>query len=145
MDSHPKRTVLITGASSGIGKAFAKHFAQEGWDVVITARRQAPMDTLSKDLEKSYGTEVTVIVTDLADPELFGLHDDTSNIATSRYYKTATNLPWALEVGTEWLHPLERVDILDAYPLFQDWVESGGVNNTDWYLPVNSVLEKVYQ
>jgi short-subunit dehydrogenase len=69
MDSHTKRTVLITGASSGIGKAIAKHFAQEGWDIVITARRQALLDTLSKDLNKNYGTQVTVIVADLADPE----------------------------------------------------------------------------
>jgi len=84
-------------------------------------------------------------ITDLADSGLFGLYDDTSNIASSRYYKTATNLPWALEVGTEWVHPLEKVDILVAYPLFKDWVESGGVNNTDWYLPVNSVSEKVFQ
>ena len=69
MDSNTKRTALISGASSGIGKAFAKHFAQEGWNIVITARRQALMDTLSKDLNKNYGTQVTVIVADLADPE----------------------------------------------------------------------------
>ena len=69
MVSHTKRTALITGASSGIGKAFAKHFAQEGWDIVITARRQSLMDTLSKELKKNYGTQVTVIVADLADPE----------------------------------------------------------------------------
>ena len=64
-----KRTALITGASSGIGKAFAKHFAQERWDIVITARRKALMDTFSNDLNKNYGTEATVIVADLADPE----------------------------------------------------------------------------
>jgi len=69
MVSNAKRTALITGASSGIGKAFAKHFAQEGWNIVITARRQAPMDILAKDLNKCYGTHVTVIVADLSDPE----------------------------------------------------------------------------
>ena len=69
MDSDMKRTALITGASSGIGKALAEHFAQEGWDVVITARRKARLDTLSEDLEKHYGTRVTVIASDLADPK----------------------------------------------------------------------------
>lgn len=69
VDNNLKRTALITGASSGIGKAFTEHFAQEGWDVVITARRKARLDTLSEDLEKGYGTQVTVIAADLADPE----------------------------------------------------------------------------
>lgn len=42
-----KRTVFITGASSGIGKATAKHFEKKGWNVVATMRR--PVD--GKDLE----------------------------------------------------------------------------------------------
>lgn len=57
------------GASSGIGKAFAEHFAQEGWDVVITARRQALLDTLANNLNKKHGTQVTVIAADLSDSE----------------------------------------------------------------------------
>ncbi|WP_319524594.1 SDR family oxidoreductase [uncultured Desulfosarcina sp.] len=69
MNSNAKRTAFITGASSGIGKAFAEHFAHSGWDVVITARRQDRLDMLSEDLEKRYGTKVTVIAADLADPE----------------------------------------------------------------------------
>ncbi len=64
-----KRTALITGASSGIGKAFAEHFAREGWDLVIAARRQALMDALARSLADNHGTRVTVIAADLADPE----------------------------------------------------------------------------
>ena len=39
-----RRTALITGASSGIGEAFADVFAAEGFDLVITARRQELLD-----------------------------------------------------------------------------------------------------
>ena len=84
-------------------------------------------------------------ITDLADPSLFGQGDDTSNAANSRYFKSLNNMPWALEVGTEWLHPQSGVDISDAYPDFQSWVESGGQSNQDWYLPSKAVLQKVYQ
>ncbi|MBL4608866.1 MAG: SDR family NAD(P)-dependent oxidoreductase, partial [Pseudomonadales bacterium] len=41
------RTALITGASAGIGKAFAIKFAQEGWNIVITARRKAQLEELA--------------------------------------------------------------------------------------------------
>lgn len=84
-------------------------------------------------------------LTDLADTSLLGLADDTSDPNSNRYFKTVNNLPWALEIGTEWLHPQERVDILAVYPEFQQWVESGGATNTDWYLPAKADLEKVYQ
>jgi LruC domain-containing protein len=82
--------------------------------------------------------------TDLADESLFGLNDDTSDITSQRYYKTSGNLPWAIEVGVEWSYPLERVDVLDAYPQFKDWVESGGTTNESWYLPENAIVQKVY-
>ena len=83
--------------------------------------------------------------TDLADASLFGQFDDTSDPAVGRYYKTVGHLPWAIEVGTDWNHPLERVDVLDAYPMFKDWVESGGTLNTEWYLRENAVSDKIYQ
>ena len=84
-------------------------------------------------------------VTDLADHSLFGMGDDTSEVSNDRYFRASNNLPWALEVGTEWLHPQERVDLLDAYPLFKSWTESSGVENADWYLPASGNLENVYQ
>ena len=84
-------------------------------------------------------------LTDLADVSLLGQGDDTSELNTNRLFKTVNNMPWALEIGTEWLHPKERVDILEAYPEFQSWVESGGEINADWYSPEKSNPEKVYQ
>lgn len=83
--------------------------------------------------------------TDLADTSLFGMEDDTSDISLSRFYQSSNNVPWALEIGTEWLHPIELQAIWDAYPLFKNWVESGGSSYSDWYLPANAVNEKVFQ
>jgi len=41
-----KKKVIVTGASSGIGAATALRFAQEGWDVCVTARREKELKEL---------------------------------------------------------------------------------------------------
>lgn len=63
-----RRTVLITGASAGIGAALARVFAARGWDLILTARRAAPLQALADELAGS-GSTATVIVADLADPD----------------------------------------------------------------------------
>jgi hypothetical protein len=63
-----RRTVLITGASAGIGAALARVHAAEGWDLVLIARREAPLNRLADELRR-LGSAVTVIAEDLADPE----------------------------------------------------------------------------
>jgi hypothetical protein len=63
-----KRTALVTGASSGIGEAFADVFAAEGFDLVITARREDRLRAVAGRLEQKYGARVHVIVDDLTDP-----------------------------------------------------------------------------
>lgn len=54
-------------------------------------------------------------------------------------YKTANGLPWAMEIIIDGIYkcPVEKVDILFAYPQFESWVTSNGTNNPTWYLYPN--------
>lgn len=60
--------VLVTGASSGIGREFAHLFAEDGWNLVITARDEARLEAVKVEAEKRYGIRVIVLARDLADP-----------------------------------------------------------------------------
>ncbi|HZJ30185.1 MAG TPA: SDR family oxidoreductase [Vicinamibacterales bacterium] len=61
-----KRTALITGASAGIGEAFAEVFAAEGFDLAIVARREDRLQAVAKRLRTKYGARVEIFVLDLA-------------------------------------------------------------------------------
>lgn len=63
--STPHKTALITGASSGIGKALAHHFAKDGYQLVLAARGVAKMQVLADALQKQFNVNVSVIGADL--------------------------------------------------------------------------------
>lgn len=62
------RTALVTGASAGIGRAFAHVLARNGFDVIVTARRKDRLDALAPELESAHRVNAHVIAADLADP-----------------------------------------------------------------------------
>lgn len=66
MKPDPKSWVLITGASAGIGEAFARRFACEGWNLVLVARSKDKLESLARELEKE-GVKTFVIVSDLSE------------------------------------------------------------------------------
>ena len=70
--------------------------------------------------------------TSLANSALFGTKDD-SSIPGSRYYKTGSNLPWAINIPESFDYPIEKIEILDAYQYFDDWSQTGGQTYSDWY------------
>ncbi|ESQ85656.1 dehydrogenase [Asticcacaulis sp. AC466] len=63
-----RRLVLITGASSGIGLAFARIYASHGWDVALTARRGDRLDKLAEEIRLRFGVEAHALPGDLANP-----------------------------------------------------------------------------
>lgn len=66
MSDTNKRTALITGATSGIGKAFAERFAKAGLNLVITGRRKEIIQRLADDLYKKQCVRVDVVIAELS-------------------------------------------------------------------------------
>jgi short-subunit dehydrogenase len=67
-----RRLCLITGASAGIGAAFARIYASHGYDVALTARRAERLEHLAEEISLRYGVEALSVTADLADPEAPG-------------------------------------------------------------------------
>lgn len=63
------KTILVTGATSGFGEAIATLFAQKGYDVCITGRREDRLKKLKETLEKEYNTKVELCVFDVRNRE----------------------------------------------------------------------------
>ena len=59
---------LVTGASSGIGREFARLFAEDGWNLVLTARDEAQLEAVKVEAEERHGVRAIVLARDLADP-----------------------------------------------------------------------------
>lgn len=60
------KTVLITGASNGIGKEFAQIFAEKGYNLVLVARSESKLNSIAKEFETKYKVRVTVLTQDLS-------------------------------------------------------------------------------
>ncbi len=72
MDHSEPRWALVTGASSGLGVAFATTLAARNVNLVLTARRAEPMLRLTAELEARHGVSVVVEAMDLAAPDAAG-------------------------------------------------------------------------
>jgi short-subunit dehydrogenase len=62
------KTALITGASSGIGREFARLAAKDGRDVMLVARRLERLEELGRELTQRFGVAARAVAVDLGDP-----------------------------------------------------------------------------
>ena len=60
-------TALITGASGGIGAAYAERLARRGYDLALVGRNRSRLNTLAAHVSDETGREVQVLVADLSD------------------------------------------------------------------------------
>jgi short-subunit dehydrogenase len=68
MNSSSRPLALVTGASAGIGLAYAERLAQDGWNLVITGRRRERLEELAQRLRSELDTHVETVAADLATP-----------------------------------------------------------------------------
>ncbi|MFZ4462659.1 MAG: LruC domain-containing protein [Bacteroidales bacterium] len=71
--------------------------------------------------------------TTLADESLLGTWFDDSDPISGKYYQSANNLPWGIDVPEKFEYAVEKNEIVAAHLQFGAWAESGGVLYPDWY------------
>jgi hypothetical protein len=66
-ENHKSNMVLISGATGGLGKAFAVECASRGWDIYLTDKYEGPLNSLATGLRNTYGVCVITFPCDLTD------------------------------------------------------------------------------
>lgn len=106
------KTVVITGASSGFGEAFAEGFAKEGARLVNIARRKDRLDALEKRLREMYQVDVLSIQLDISDQDLVQekLKDIPKEYSSPDFL--INNAGMVRELNKTWETPWEDIDVM---------------------------------
>jgi short-subunit dehydrogenase len=130
-----KGWAVVTGASSGLGREFALALAEEGSNLVLTARRTEPMETLATEIRKRFNVEVRVVALDLSVPGAAatlkaGL--DGEGVAVDTLINNAGHglTSYFLEQSAERITAMLQLNIVGmtelAHAFAQDMVKRGG-------------------
>ncbi len=71
--------------------------------------------------------------TEKVNSNLFQTGNDNTNVLANVFYKTKSNLPYAITIPETWTYPAEHKTILEAYLRFSEWAVSGGLTWSNWY------------
>ena len=124
------KTVVISGASSGIGRAAARHLAGKGWTVYAGVRKQADADALASDHE-----QITPLVLDVADAD--SIREAVATVETAlegRKLAGLVNNAGIAMMGPLALQPMDeieahfRVNLLGAVALSQGFIPALGMD-----------------
>lgn len=74
--------------------------------------------------------------TSLMDPSVLASGDDNSSVSEDRYFVSKRGFNWALHIPQSIPYVHEKVDFTKGYPVFAEWVRSGGQQQSDWYLDI---------
>lgn len=115
----PRRLCLVTGASSGIGAALARVYAQHGYDLALTARRGDRLEALADEIRLRYGVEAFSVTADLAedgavDAILAGVAEQ-GRVVDALANNAGYGLPGAF-AATEWTDQKALLQVLVTAP-----------------------------
>ncbi|MFC0189860.1 SDR family NAD(P)-dependent oxidoreductase [Fictibacillus aquaticus] len=108
------QTVLITGASSGIGLSFSEMFAQQGYSLVLTARNDARLMEIAEQLQTKYNVHVKTIAQDLSlsqAPALLAAELDAQNITIDILINNAGFAAYGPFTDTKWEEERDMITV----------------------------------
>lgn len=135
---------LVTGASSGIGKAFAHEFARHGFGLLLVARHEPHLKAVAKDIAAVYGVPAHPIVADLSDPEapemIFSEIDKGGFAVTALVNNAGFGVPGML-IDVNWARHRDSIEVMMTAPVRLAYLLAPGMisRGRGWIINVSSL------